>query len=257
MSRFAVVIPARLKSTRLPGKVLLPIAGEPMIAHVWRAAMASGAEEVVLAADDPTVAEAARAFGAEVCLTDPAHASGTDRLAEVARSRGWAEDRIVVNLQGDEPLMPPALLAQAAALLAEDATADIATLAHPLEDRASFENPNVVKVVCDARGHALYFSRAPIPHWREGGGALPGAPRPLRHVGLYAYRVAALLRFSSLPPAPLESCEALEQLRALHHGFRIRVGLIDGPPPQGVDTAADLETVRARFASAQAASSRM
>lgn len=241
---FKVVIPARLASTRLPGKVLLPLKGEPLVIHVWRAACRSGADEVIIAADDTRVAEAVAAFGATVCLTDPAHASGTDRLHEVAVLRGWSDAVRVVNLQGDEPLMPPALVDTVAELLATDAEADIATLAHPLASRSAFENPNVVKVVCDGRGRALYFSRAPIPCWRDGAGALPAAPQPLRHIGLYAYRVAALRRFHGLPPAPLEQCEALEQLRALHHGLQIRVGVIDSAPPHGVDTAADLEAVR-------------
>jgi len=244
---FKVVIPARLNSTRLPGKVLLPIHGKPMVEHVWRAACASQADEVLIATDDPAVAEVARGFGAEVVMTAAAHQSGTDRLAEVAALRGWADDTLLVNLQGDEPLMPPALLDAAAALLASDAAADIATFAHPLEDPAHFANPNIVKVVRDVRGHALYFSRAPIPYWRDGNGQMPGAPSPLRHIGLYAYRVAALKRFSALPPAPLEVCEALEQLRALTHGLCIQVGVLEVPPPHGVDTQADLDAVIARL----------
>lgn len=240
---FKVVIPARLNSARLPGKVLLPILGKPMIEHVWRAASASGADEVIIATDDVRVASAAQGFGATVVMTRAAHQSGTDRLADVAVQRGWADDVLIVNLQGDEPLMPPALLDAAAALLAADRTADIATFAHPLTAAADFANPNVVKVVRDAHGHALYFSRAAIPHWRDGGGQPPGAPSALRHIGLYAYRVAALKAFSALPPAPLEACEALEQLRALTHGLRIHVGLLETPPPHGVDTQADLEAV--------------
>lgn len=240
---FKVVIPARLNSARLPGKVLLPILGKPMIEHVWRAACASGADEIIIATDDARVASAAQGFGATVVMTRAAHQSGTDRLADVAVQRGWADDVLIVNLQGDEPLMPPALLDAAAALLAADRTADIATFAHPLTAAADFANPNVVKVVRDAHGHALYFSRAAIPHWRDGGGQPPGAPSALRHIGLYAYRVAALKAFSALPPAPLEACEALEQLRALTHGLRIHVGLLETPPPHGVDTQADLEAV--------------
>lgn len=246
---FKVVIPARLNSSRLPGKVLLPIAGRPMVEHVWRAAKASGAGEVLIATDDTEVAKAARAFGADVVMTSAAHQSGTDRLAEVATQRAWPDDILVVNLQGDEPLMPPPLLAAAAGLLANHRSADIATFAHPLADAAQFLNPNVVKVVLDAQGQALYFSRAPIPCWRDGAGQLPPAPGPLRHIGLYAYRVAALKRFSTLPPSPLETCEALEQLRALAHGLRIQVGLLDAPPPHGVDTRADLDAVIARWTS--------
>jgi 3-deoxy-manno-octulosonate cytidylyltransferase (CMP-KDO synthetase) len=247
-SGFAVVVPARLGSTRLPGKVLLPIHGRPMIEHVWQAARRSGATDVVVATDDARVADVARGFGADVCMTAATHPSGTDRLADVVAQRGWPETRIVVNLQGDEPLMPPELLDAAAALLDADATADIATFAHPIHAAADFANPNVVKVVCDARGHALYFSRAPIPCWRDGGGGLPSRPGALRHIGLYAYRVAALKRFSTLPAAPLETCESLEQLRALHHGLCIAVGVLETPPPHGVDTQADLEAVIARLA---------
>lgn len=245
---FKVVIPARLNSSRLPGKVLLPIQGKPMVEHVWRAACASQADEVLIATDDDRVADAARGFGANVVMTAAAHQSGTDRLAEVAAQRGWSDEILVVNLQGDEPLMPPTLLDAAAALLAGDTTADIATFAHPIADAEQFLNPNVVKVVRDARGQALYFSRAPIPYWRDGGGQLPSEPGPLRHIGLYAYRVAALKRFSGLPPSTLERCEALEQLRALSHGLRIQVGVLDAPPPHGVDTQADLDAVIARLA---------
>lgn len=240
---FKVVIPARLNSSRLPGKVLLPIHGRPMVEHVWRVACRSQAAEVWIATDDPQVATVARGFGADVVMTAASHPSGTDRLAEVAVQRGWSDDTLIVNLQGDEPLMPPDLLNAAAALLADDAGADLATFAHPITELQHFQNPNVVKVVRDACGRALYFSRAAIPYWRDGGGAMPSEPGVLRHIGLYAYRVAALKQFSALPPAPLETCEALEQLRALHHGLRIQVGLLDAPPPHGVDTQADLEAV--------------
>ncbi|HUS23957.1 MAG TPA: 3-deoxy-manno-octulosonate cytidylyltransferase [Candidatus Binatia bacterium] len=243
---FKAVIPARLQSTRLPRKVLREIDGRPLVQHVWDAARASGAGEVLIAADDAGVAAAARAFGAEVVMTSPAHASGTDRLHEVARARGWSGETVVVNVQGDEPLMPPALIRQAAVLLAEDRGADIATLAHPLHELADWLNPNFVKVVLDARGRALYFSRAPIP-WRRDG-ATREAPRlpeglAFRHIGLYAYRVAALARFSALPPSALEQVEALEQLRALAHGMAIRVGITQDPPPRGVDTEEDLLAV--------------
>ena len=243
---FKVVIPARLNSSRLPGKVLRDILGRPMVAHVWAAACRSGADEVLIATDDPSVETACRGFGAEVCMTRSDHASGTDRLHEVASRRGWATDTILVNLQGDEPLMPPALVLRAAQLLSEDAGADIATLAHPLHDDAEFVDPNVVKVVQDLRGYALYFSRAPIPWWRDGAPRRPAA-LALRHIGLYAYRVGALARFAALPPADLEQYEALEQLRALAHGLRIRLGVVDDPPPRGVDTAADLAAVIARL----------
>lgn len=253
---FHVVVPARLGSTRLPRKVLRDLAGQPLVQWTWQAAMRTGAASVVVATDSEEVAERCRAFGAQVRMTDPAHASGTDRANEVAAAEGWADDAIVVNLQGDEPLMPPALVRDAAALLAGDPAADIATLAHPLHAREDWLNPNFVKVVCDAGGHALYFSRAPIPWKREG--VAPTSPLPdglaLRHVGLYAYRVGALRRFAALPPSPLERCESLEQLRALSHGLRIRVGVIDGPPPRGVDTEDDLAAVAAQLAATAAGS---
>lgn len=246
---FKVVIPARLGSTRLPGKVLRSLLGKPMVEYVWRAACDSGAEEVIVATDDRSVADACSGFGAQVCMTRADHASGTDRLHEVARQRGWCDDTLLVNLQGDEPLMPPALVRQATALLAGDPQADIATLAHPLHDDSEFADPNVVKVVQDLRGYALYFSRAPIPCWRDGAPQRPAA-LALRHIGLYAYRVGALARFAGLPPADLETCEALEQLRALAHGLRIRLGVIDTPPPRGVDTEADLAAVVAHLRAA-------
>ena len=217
---------------------------------VWQAACAAGAEHVVIATDDTEVLDACRGFGADVEITDPGHQSGTDRVNEVATRRNWSDDSIVVNLQGDEPLMPPALLRQAAGLLADDAGADIATLCHPLHTREEWINPNVVKVVMDASGYGLYFSRAPIPWKREGAGPESLLPQGLayRHIGLYAYRVGALRRFSSLPPAALELCEALEQLRALAHGLRIKLGIATGAPPRGVDTEEDLHSVAALLA---------
>lgn len=242
---FHVVIPARYASERLPGKALADIAGKPMIRHVWERAVESGAESVIVATDSRHVLEAAQGFGAEAVLTREDHASGTDRIAEVARAQGWAEDTIVVNLQGDEPLMPPALIARAAALLAESG-ADIATLAAHLHETDEFHNPNVVKVVVDAAGFALYFSRAPIP-WPRDAAAAPGSVAPrhaLRHLGLYAYRCGALARMVEASPAELELTERLEQLRALHLGLRIRVGNAGELPAPGVDTMADLERVR-------------
>ncbi len=247
---FHVVIPARLGSTRLPRKVLLDLAGKPVVQWVWRSAMAAGAESVTIATDAEEVAVICKGFGATVAMTDAAHQSGTDRVNEVARVRGWPGDAIVVNVQGDEPLMPPALIAEAARLLAEDTEAHIATFAHALHDAADFANPNVVKVVADRRHYALYFSRAPIPWQRDGSTAgSPGLPQGLacRHIGLYAYRVAALTEISALPVAALETCEALEQLRALTHGFRIKLGYTDSPPPRGVDTAEDLAALTAQF----------
>lgn len=246
---FRVVIPARLGSTRLAGKVLLPLAGKPMLQWVYERACASGAREVLIAADDDRIVEAAAAFGAAAILTDRAHASGTDRLAEVARLRGWAGADTVVNVQGDEPLMPAAAIAQVAALLASQPRADIATLATPVESLDELLDPNVVKVVTEAGGRALYFSRAPIPWHRDGAPRGPGSQERFagarRHRGLYAYRVEALLRIASLPPGTLERWEHLEQLRALEQGLAIWVAdAIERPGPD-VNTLADLERVRA------------
>jgi len=247
---FKVIIPARLASTRLPRKVLAPLAGKPLLQWTWEAARAAGASEVIVATDAAEVLEACRGFGADARMTDAGHQSGTDRVDEIARQAGWADDTVVVNLQGDEPLMPPALLRQAAELLAGDASADIATLCHPLRTREEWLNPNVVKLVADERGYALYFSRAPIPWKRQGEAADSPLPEGLafRHIGLYAYRAGALRRFSALPPSPLERCEMLEQLRALSHGMRIKVGAAAAPPPRGVDTADDLAVVAALLA---------
>jgi 3-deoxy-manno-octulosonate cytidylyltransferase (CMP-KDO synthetase) len=247
---FRVVIPARLGSTRLPEKVLRPIAGRPLLQYVYEAARHSGAEQVVVAVDDPRVAAAAKAFGADVAMTSASHNSGTDRINEVAKTRGWPADVLIVNVQGDEPLMPPAMIREAAELLAADAQADIATLCHALHTREDWLNPNFVKVVMDARGHALYFSRAPIPWKREGTSRESALPFGLayRHIGLYAYRAGALARFAALPSSALEQCEALEQLRALENGLRIRVGISAVPPPRGVDTEDDLNAVAAIIA---------
>jgi len=246
--KFKVVIPARLGSTRLPRKVLQDIHGRPLIQYVWNAARRTRAQEVVIATDSAEVREACLAFGADVQMTSPRHVSGTDRINEVATRRRWSASTVVVNLQGDEPLMPPALVRRAAQLLVDDRAADIATLCHPLHALEEWLNPNVVKVAMDARGHALYFSRAPIPWQREGASrAAPLLPAGLayRHIGLYAYRIAALKRFSKLKPAPLETAEALEQLRALANGMTIRVGVTREPPPRGVDTEDDLAAVTA------------
>lgn len=243
---FKVVIPARLGSIRLPRKVLREIAGKPVVQHVWDAARRAGADEVVIATDADEVRQVCEAFGADVRMTAATHKSGTDRVNEIARLARWDAATIVVNLQGDEPLMPPALVAQAAQLLADDPQAHIASLCHPLQTLDEWLNPNVVKPVMDRRGYALYFSRAPIPWQREGASReQPRLPVGLayRHIGLYAYRVAALAEFSSLSSAPLEDCEALEQLRALTHGFRIRMGVTETPPPGGVDTEEDLQAV--------------
>lgn len=253
---FRVVIPARYASTRLPAKPLRAIAGRPMIEHVWRRAVASGAAEVIVATDDHRIAAACAAFGALVALTDPAHPSGTDRLAEVARARGWAPRDLVVNVQGDEPLLPSRNVAQVARLLAEDECADLATLATPIASLHEFLDPNVVKVVVDAAGRALYFSRAPIPWPRDSAPAGLASQTAhggaLRHVGLYAYRCAALLRMAGLPPSPLEQAERLEQLRALENGLNIRVAIAVDVPGPGVDTEADLAAAEAALAAGPA-----
>jgi 3-deoxy-manno-octulosonate cytidylyltransferase (CMP-KDO synthetase) len=245
--KFKVVIPARLGSTRLPRKVLREIHGRPLVRYVWEAAQKSAADQVVIATDDEQVFAVCRDFGADVRMTAATHNSGTDRASEIAQTLGWGADTIVVNLQGDEPLMPPELVRQVAQLLADDTASDIATLCHPLHSREEWLNPNVVKLVMDAQNRALYFSRAPIPWKRQGTNTEAVFPQGLafRHIGLYAYRVAALKRFAGLPPHALEDCEALEQLRALAAGMLIKVGIIDTPPPRGVDTEDDLRAVMA------------
>lgn len=250
---FVVVVPARIGSTRLPRKVLRELAGKPMIQWTWQAACRSGADTVVVATDSEEVAGVCRGFGAEVRMTSAQHQSGTDRAAEVATRERWPDTRIVVNLQGDEPLMPPALVQRAAGLLEQDPGAQIATLAHPLKTREDWLNPNFVKLVRDIQGRALYFSRAPIPWQRAGSTREPSLPEgglAVRHMGLYAYRVGALKAFAALPPSRLERCEALEQLRALENGLPIAVGLLEEEPPPGVDTEEDLALAAAQLASA-------
>ncbi len=251
---FRIVIPARYASTRLPAKPLADIAGKPMIVRVLERVQSAGASETWVATDHEGVRNAVQAAGGSVVMTRPDHPSGTDRLAEVAEARGWADEDIVVNVQGDEPLIDPGIIAAVAQALANDGEAAIATAAHAIHDPAEVFNPNVVKVVCDAAGRALYFSRAPIPWARDawGGGAreLPAGLPMLRHVGLYAYRVGFLRRYAGLAPSPLEHWEALEQLRALWHGYRIRVLELAEAPAAGVDTQEDLERVRAIFAAA-------
>ena len=251
MAAFQVVIPARYASTRLPGKPLADIGGKPMVVRVLEQARRSGAASVWVATDHEAVLNAVGAAGGDALMTRSDHPSGTDRLAEVVDALGWAADDIVVNVQGDEPLIDPALIAAVAQALADDPEAAIATAAHPIGDAAEFFNPNVVKVVCDARGHALYFSRAPMP-WARDAFALaretiPAGLPAQRHVGIYAYRVAFLRHYASLAVSPLEQWEALEQLRALWHGYRIRVLAVATAPAAGVDTAEDLERVRAAF----------
>ncbi len=246
---FTVVIPARYASSRLPGKPLQEIAGKPMIEHVWRQACKSSAQRVVVATDDARILEACRGFGAEALLTRPEHNSGTDRLAEVATALGLAADAIVVNVQGDEPLVDPALIGAVARHLHDHPQAAIATACHRIHDRAEMLNPNVVKVVLDREGYALYFSRAPIPYARDAfaAGEFPPDLPVCRHVGIYAYRTGFLKVYGSLTPAAIEQFEALEQLRAMWHGYRISVAVTAEQPAVGVDTAEDLERVREMF----------
>jgi 3-deoxy-manno-octulosonate cytidylyltransferase (CMP-KDO synthetase) len=236
---FAAVIPARYASTRFPGKALADLAGKPMVVRVCERARASGAQTVCVATDDERIARAVRAAGFDARMTRAEHASGTDRIAEAAAQLGLADDAIVVNVQGDEPLIAPQLIARVAAALAEHPRASVSTACHPLRDAAAFANPNVVKAVLDAEGYALYFSRAGIPFARERG-AIPA----YRHIGIYAYRVGFLARYASLAPAPLERAEQLEQLRVLWHGYRIAVAVSEEEAPPGVDTPQDLEAVR-------------
>lgn len=246
-ARFTVVIPARLASTRLPNKPLLDIAGQTMIERVWRQATLSDACRVIVATDDRRIADTVAGFGGEAVMTSPEHESGTDRLQEVAASLSLAATDIVVNVQGDEPLIPPEVINQVAANLARSG-AGVATLSEPIIDVDAFFDPNVVKVVTDHRGCALYFSRAPIPwprdHLQQGRDSLPQGFEPRRHIGIYAYRVGELDRFVRWPAAPLESLERLEQLRFLWNGVAIHVESVCAPVPGGVDTAADLEQVR-------------
>ena len=248
---YTVLVPARMASSRLPGKPLADIAGLPMIVRVARNAARSSAERVVVAADDPGIVAACRAHAVEALMTRVDHASGSDRLAEACEQLGLDGDAVVVNVQGDEPLLEPSMLDAVAALLRARPDCVMSTSAHPIDDATEFGNPNVVKVVLDAAGRALYFSRAPIPWPRDArtgdGSALPGASA-LRHVGLYAYRAAFLRRFPRLAPSPLEAVEALEQLRVLWHGERIAVHVDASRPGPGVDTPEDLQRVRALFA---------
>ena len=246
---FTVLIPARLKSTRLPDKPLADLHGAPMVVRVAQRAARSAAARVVVAADDMRIVEACRAHGVQALLTRTDHASGSDRLAEACEQLGLDGDAIVVNVQGDEPLIASSMIDACAALLRERGDCVMATVAHAIDDAQEFANPNVVKVVLDATGRALYFSRAPIPHWRDRmtDGALPAAPAPLRHVGLYAYRAGFLRRFAALPATALEGVEALEQLRVLWHGERIAVHVSNERPGPGVDTPDDLERVRAHW----------
>jgi 3-deoxy-manno-octulosonate cytidylyltransferase (CMP-KDO synthetase) len=246
---FRVVIPARYASSRLPGKALLNMSGKPMIQWVYERARASQAYEVLIATDDLLIVSAAHSFGAETVMTATTHESGTDRIAEVARLRGWAESDIVVNVQGDEPVIPPALIDQVASLLKANPSAQIATLATPVTSISEFMDPNAVKVVTDGEGRALYFSRAPIPWARDGAAAGIASQTSFagarRHVGIYGYRVSGLLRMASLKRTVLEQHEKLEQLRALENGLEIRVADSVEQPGPDVNTAADLDRVTA------------
>ncbi len=247
---FTVLIPARLASTRLPDKPLADIGGKPMVVRVAERALASAASQVVVATDSEAIARACQSHGVRSVMTRTDHPSGSDRLAQASELLALPEGHTVVNVQGDEPLIDPRLIDAVAALLEAHPEADMGTAAHAIDDPEQVRNPNVVKVVTDARGLALYFSRAPIPWWRDGFGAgtepltcLP-EPRPLRHVGIYSYRVGFLKAFPRLAPAPIEQTESLEQLRALWHGHRIAVHVAREAPGPGVDTPEDLARVR-------------
>jgi 3-deoxy-manno-octulosonate cytidylyltransferase (CMP-KDO synthetase) len=246
MSDFVIVIPSRYASTRLPGKPLREINGKTMLEHVHERAQESRASEVVIATDDERIAEAGEAFGARVCMTGDQHRSGTERIAEVCDLMDWDDDRIVVNLQGDEPTMPAALIDQCAGLL-QESTADIATLASPIASQEDFENPNIVKAILADDGNAIYFSRAPIPYARLGDRQAESRSAALHHHGIYAYRCGVLRRLVSAEPSDLEVCEQLEQLRALSLGMTIRVAVPSERPGVGVDTEDDLAAAAAQL----------
>lgn len=251
MPAFSVVIPARYASSRFPGKPLADIAGKPMVVRVCERAARSGAMAVHVATDDARIADAVRAHGFQALMTRAAHASGTDRIAEAAAQLRLPDEALVVNVQGDEPLIEPSLIARVAQALERSPKASVSTACHPLRDAAALFNPNVVKVVLDAQGDALYFSRAPVPWARDayaGGGRTPPPDLPCyRHAGVYGYRAGFLRRYAELAPTPLERFEALEQLRVLEHGFRIAVAVDEHESAAGVDTPQDLEAVRRWF----------
>jgi 3-deoxy-manno-octulosonate cytidylyltransferase (CMP-KDO synthetase) len=271
MTDFHVVIPARHASTRLPGKPLLLIAGKPMVVRVAEQAAQSGAQQIWIATDHHAIANAVHEYGFKACLTKESHASGTDRIAEVVELQGWPDDTIVVNVQGDEPLIPPALIRSVAEHLNGHPECAIATACHPIHDETAMRNPNIVKTVLDKQGNALYFSRATIPYPRDAfnfssspegrddcpsslrgevrRGALPAGLPVLRHIGIYAYRASFLRAYGQLAPAAIEQFEALEQLRALYHGYKIGVVIAEQAPPSGVDTEQDLHVARKIFES--------
>ena len=245
---FRVVIPARYASTRLPGKPLLDIAGKPMIQHVYERASESGADSVIIATDDARIEAAVHGFGGEVCMTSAEHSQGTDRIAEVVKKFGFGDDEIVVNVQGDEPLIPPQLITQTAQDLANYPDASISTICTPIHTAAELFDPHVVKVVMDKNDYAIYFSRAVIPWDRDAFNVtteeLPARSQHYRHIGIYGYRCGFLRHYSELEPAPIEQMESLEQLRAMWHGHRIHVSVVQEPPGHGVDTEADLLRLR-------------
>jgi 3-deoxy-manno-octulosonate cytidylyltransferase (CMP-KDO synthetase) len=247
LASFRIVIPARYASTRLPGKPLADLGGKPMVVRVLERAREAGAASALVATDHPAVFEAVRAAGGEALMTRADHASGTDRLAEVVEALGWDDADIVVNVQGDEPLIDPKLVTAVAQTLADDADAAMSTAAHPIAEAAEVFNPNVVKVVCDARGRALYFSRAPIPFLRDEADAALRDARVLHHLGVYAYTPAALARWVALPVHPLERIERLEQLRPLAAGYAMGVAEVSELPMGGVDTEEDLARANARW----------
>ncbi len=252
MLSFKVVIPARFASTRLPGKPLLDISGKPMVIRVAEQAAMSGAQQIIIATDHQPIVEAAKANGFDACMTRADHVSGTDRIAEVSMQQGWPDDTIVVNVQGDEPLIPPQLISAVAQHLHDHSDCAIATACHPIHDEAPMRNPNIVKAVLNKHGNALYFSRAPVPWPRDAyakGEPLPTEVAVLRHIGIYAYRASFLKAYGQLAPAPIEQAESLEQLRALYHGYQIGVTITPDAPPSGVDTEQDLHTARRIFES--------
>jgi 3-deoxy-manno-octulosonate cytidylyltransferase (CMP-KDO synthetase) len=247
MLAFKVVIPARFASTRLPGKPLLDIGGKPMVVRVAEQAARSGAQQILIATDHAPIIEVATQNGFNACMTRADHVSGTDRIAEVAMQQGWPDETIVVNVQGDEPLIPPSLITAVAQHLHDHPDCAIATACHPIHAEADMRNPNIVKAVLNKNGNALYFSRAPIPWPRDAYARqqpLPDDIGVLRHIGIYAYRAAFLKTYGQLTPAPIEMAESLEQLRALYHGYQIGVTLTQEAPPSGVDTEQDLQTAR-------------
>ena len=249
-TEFRIVIPARAASERLPGKPLLDVGGKPLLQRVWDCARQSGATQVVIATDDQAIQEAAKSFGGQVVMTRSDHVSGSDRIAECITALGWPTDMVVVNLQGDEPEMPAACLNQVASMLSQDTDADAASLYQEIDDPGEVRDPNAVKVVVDEQGRALYFSRAPIPEYRQFESIEVAAAQGeiwKRHIGLYAYRAGALTHFTSLEPTPLELAERLEQLRILESGGKIAMASAIQPVPAGVDTPADLERVRRAF----------